>query len=250
MFCVGLLSATLRVLRAPGRGLQSGRPYFRFLNSFPMQTRPLHLDLRAGGIAMRVAVYGRVSTKEQHAENQIDELTSYAAVRNLEVVEVYIDNGVSGSAQRRPAIDQMIADGRRRRFDAILVWKLDRLARSVRHLTTLAGELEALGIDLIVLDQAIDTSTPTGRLLFHVLGAIAEFEGDLIRDRIAMGMRAARRNGTRIGRPKTVTGELQRRIVRLRESGRTIREIAGLVGVSKASVGRVVSKPKAANVAS
>jgi len=109
-----------------------------------------------------------------------------------------------------------VAAAKRRRFDALLVWKLDRLARSVRHLTTLAGELEALGVDLIVPGQAIDTSTPTGRLLFNMLGAIAEFERDLIRERVVAGMKAAQRRGKAIGRPQRIQGDQRDRVVRLR----------------------------------
>jgi DNA invertase Pin-like site-specific DNA recombinase len=130
---------------------------------------------------------------------------------------------------------------RLRRFDALLVWRLDRLARSVRHLTTVAGELEALGIDLIVPGQSIDTSTPTGRLLFNVLGAIAEFERDLIRERVVAGMKAAKRRGRAIGRPRRLGRGDERRIARLRRSGRSLREIADLLGVSKSTVGRLVA---------
>ncbi len=147
----------------------------------------------------RVAIYCRVSTLEQRPEIQRDALRSYAQSRGLEIVGEYVDHGVSGARDRRPALDSMLADARRRRFDAVACVKLDRLARSVRHLTTLASELEALGIDLVVLDQAIDTSTPAGRLLFNVLGSIAEFERDLARERTAAGMRAAKRRGMHVG---------------------------------------------------
>ena len=141
----------------------------------------------------RVALYGRVSTTDQHPEIQIHALRSYAAARGLVVVGEHVDHGVSGAKDRRPALDRLLADARRRRFDVLAVTKLDRLARSVHHLTSLGREFEALGIDLVVLDQAIDTSTPAGRLLFHVLGSIAEFERDLIRERTSAGMKAARR---------------------------------------------------------
>jgi len=127
----------------------------------------------------RVAVYARVSTADQHPEAQLDQLRRYADARGLEIVEEYVDCGISGSKDRRPALDRLVADSRRRRFDAVACVKLDRLARSVRHLTTLAADLDALGVDLIVVDQAIDTSTPSGRLFFNVLGSIAEFECDL-----------------------------------------------------------------------
>ena len=151
---------------------------------------------------MRAVIYARVSTLDQDPALQLDDLTEYARVRGLELVETYIDSGFSGASDRRPELSRMLEDARRRRFDAVLTWKLDRLGRSVRHLTALTAELESLGVDLIVLGQSIDTSTPTGRLLFHVLGSIAEFERDLIRERVVAGMRAAQRRGKRVGRPR------------------------------------------------
>ena len=136
----------------------------------------------------RIALYARVSTRDQHIEPQLDALRSYAEARRLEVVAEYVDHGVSGAKDRRPALDLMMREAKRRRFDAVAAVKLDRIARSVRHLTTLAAELEAVGVDLVVTDQAIDTSTPSGRLLFNVLGAMAEFERDLICERTSAGM--------------------------------------------------------------
>src|SRR5262245_30059939 len=183
----------------------------------------------------RIALYARVSTPEQTVDPQIDGLRQYASARGLEVAREYVDHGVSGARARRPALDELLADARRRRFDALAVVKLDRLARSVRHLTTLAADLEALGVDLVVLDQAIDTSTSTGRLLFHVLGAIAEFERDLIRERVAAGMRAARRRGARIGRPRVLRGA-RGRVEELRAEGRSLREIGRALGVAPATV--------------
>ncbi len=155
---------------------------------------------------MRVALYARVSTSDQTTAPQLDALHSYAEARRLEVVEEYIDHGISGSKDRRPALDEMMAKAKRRSFDAVAVVKLDRLARSTRHLTQLAAELEALGVDLIVTDQGIDTSTPAGRLLFNVLAAIEEFELDLIRERTRAGLRAAVKRGKRLGRPEAACG--------------------------------------------
>jgi DNA invertase Pin-like site-specific DNA recombinase len=191
-------------------------------------------------MATRAAIYARVSTNEQDPSLQIDELAHYADARRLEVVGRFIEQGVSGARALRPQLDALMAAAKRREFDALLVWKLDRLARSVRHLTMVAGELEALGIDLIVPGQAIDTSTPTGRLLFNVLGSIAEFERDLIRDRVVAGMKAAQRRGKAVGRPKRLQGDQQDRIARLRRAGRSLREIAALLGVSKSTVARAL----------
>ncbi len=187
----------------------------------------------------RVAIYCRVSTLEQRPEIQRDALRSYAHSRGLEIVGEYVDHGVSGARDRRPALDSMLADARRRRFDAVACVKLDRLARSVRHLTTLASELEALGIDLVVLDQAIDTSTPAGRLLFNVLGSIAEFERDLARERTAAGMRAAKRRGMHVGRPRAAVDRVA--LVLGIRSGASVSELARALGVSRATARKLVA---------
>jgi len=192
----------------------------------------------------RVAIYARVSTQDQTTDPQLHALQQYAADRGLGVVDRYVDHGVSGSKGRRPELDRLLADARRRRFDAVACVKLDRLARSVRHLTTLAAAFEALGVDLVVLDQGIDTSTPTGRLLFHVIGAIAELEGDLIRERTRAGLAAARRRGKRLGRPSVTDRRKRARIHRLRASGHTVKGIAALVRVSRATVERVLASAR------
>ncbi len=185
---------------------------------------------------MRIALYARVSTTDQHPEVQLHALREYARARSLEVVEEFVDHGVSGSKDQRPALNRLLKDAQRRRFDLVACVKLDRLARSVRHLTTLAAEFEALGIGLVVLDQAIDTTTPSGRLLFHVLGAIAEFERDLIRERTRAGMRAARRRGKRIGRPRAISGSATFALERALSEGRSVRSLARELGVSRATV--------------
>ena len=174
-------------------------------------------------------------------EPQLDALRAYATARRLEVVEEYIDHGVSGAKDRRPALDEMMAKAKRRAFDAVAVVKLDRLVRSTRHSTQLAGELEALGVDLIVTDQGIDTSTPAGRLLFNVLAAIGEFELDLIRERTRAGLRAARKRGKRLGRPDALDDQQRARVRRLAALGRSQREIANLLGVGKGTVQRLLS---------
>ncbi len=184
----------------------------------------------------RVALYSRVSTTDQRPEVQLEPLRAYATARGLEVAGEYVDHGISGAKARRPALDRLLADARRRRFDVVACVKLDRLARSMRHLTALAGELEALGVDLVVLDQGIDTTTPTGRLLFNVLGAIAEFERDLIRERVTAGLRSAKRRGVRIGRPRALDAERSERLVDLFEEGASLRAISRALGVGNGTV--------------
>jgi DNA invertase Pin-like site-specific DNA recombinase len=149
---------------------------------------------------LRVGLYARVSTADQTPENQLAVLRAFAEARGWVVTE-FVDHGISGTRSSRPALDSLLAAAQARRIDAVLATKLDRVARSTRHLVDLAAELEALGVDLVVTDQSIDTTTPAGRLLFHVLAAIAEFERDLIRERVIAGIRRARAQGRHIGRP-------------------------------------------------
>jgi len=175
----------------------------------------------------RAGLYARVSTSDQHCTAQLDALHRHAAARRWDATD-YVDHGISGMKERRPALDAMLSAARRRELDVIAVTKLDRLARTVHQLVALGRDLEALGVDLVVLDQAVDTTTPAGRLLFHVLSAIAEFERDLIRERVVAGLRHAQERGTRsgraIGRPRRVVDaeEVRRR----RSTGQTWREIA------------------------
>src|SRR5215469_8776702 len=188
----------------------------------------------------RLALYARVSTSEQRVEPQLHALRSYAEARGLEVASEYLDEGISGAKDRRRALDRLLADARRRAFDVVACVKLDRLARSVHHLTSLAREFQALGIDLVVLDQAIDTSTPAGRLLFHVLGSIAEFERDLIRERTVAGMTSAKRRGARVGRPPIVLSRSQ--LVAAVQAGGSLAEVARLLGTSRATARRLLAE--------
>ncbi len=187
----------------------------------------------------RVALYARVSTTGQTAENQLLALRAFAAARGWAVSE-FVDHGVSGARERRPALDALQAAARARKVDVVACVKLDRLARSVHHLVALSREWETLGVDLVVLDQAIDTTTPSGRLLFHVLASISEFERDLIRDRVLAGLKRARAHGQRLGRPR-VTFDLYR-AHRLLGEGRSLRAAAKILGVSRMTLARAVTK--------
>lgn len=176
---------------------------------------------------MRAALYARVSTTDQNSQLQLEQLREYAQRRGLEASE-YVDHGVSGAKAKRPALDALMDAVRRREVDLVVATKLDRLGRSVQHLTALAGELEALGVDLAVIDQGLDTTTPTGRLTFHVLAAMAQFERELIRERTLSGVEAARRQGRYPGRPRAMNPEQVRRARWLRASGRSVSQV-GLV---------------------
>src|SRR5438552_14677323 len=149
---------------------------------------------------MRAAIYARVSTVDQEPENQLAELRRYVMARGWTATE-YVDRGVSGSKERRPALDQLLADARRRKFDAVVCWRLDRLGRNLKHLIGLLEELQALGIAFVSLAEGIDATTPAGKLQMHIHGAIAEFERARIAERFKAGLQRARAQGTRLGRP-------------------------------------------------
>lgn len=149
---------------------------------------------------MRSAIYARVSTFDQEPENQLAELRRYAEARCW-TSEEYVDRGVSGAKDRRPALDRLLTDARRRRFDVLVVWRLDRLGRNLRHLIVLLEELQALGIAFVSLNEGIDATTPAGKLQMHILGAIAEFERARIAERVRAGLQRARAQGRRLGRP-------------------------------------------------
>jgi DNA invertase Pin-like site-specific DNA recombinase len=187
----------------------------------------------------RVATYSRVSTTSQTADNQLLALRAFSAARGWTVLE-FTDQAQSGAKEKRPALDAMLAAVRARKVDVVACVKLDRLARSVHHLVAMVREFEALAVDLVVLDQAIDTSLPAGRLLFHVLAAISEFERDLIRDRVMAGLKRARAQGRRLGRPKKVID--QARATRLLAAGFSLRHVARQLGVSPSTLSRAVEK--------
>ena len=147
---------------------------------------------------MRAALYCRVSTLDQQPENQAAELRTYAAARGWEAVE-YIDHGISGSKDHRPALDRLVADAKRRKVDTVVVWRLDRLGRSLRHLVTLIDELQILGVGFVSLGEGIDLQTPAGRLQLHILASLAQFERERIVERVRAGLARARANGQRLG---------------------------------------------------
>jgi DNA invertase Pin-like site-specific DNA recombinase len=186
-----------------------------------------------------LALYARVSTLDQGPEAQLDELRDYACRRGEDAQE-FVDHGVSGTKDSRPALDELMAGARRREIKAIVIVKLDRLARSTRHLANISHELKALGVDLVVLDQAIDTGTPAGELLFTMLGAISQFERELIVERTRAGVAAARRRGRHPGRPRALSESQVARARRLRASGNTVRQIANMMDAAPATIHRAI----------
>jgi DNA invertase Pin-like site-specific DNA recombinase len=180
-----------------------------------------------------VALYARVSTKEQNLETQLAPLREHAERAGWEVHREYTDLGYSGQKQRRPGLDALMQDAKARKFNALLVVKLDRLGRSLSHLVRLLDDLRALSIDFVATSQAIDTTTPTGKLMLGMLGAIAEFERELIRERVMAGLERAKREGKILGRPPKLDAE---QVVELRAAGMSLRQIANALGVSKSAV--------------
>ena len=150
----------------------------------------------------RVAVYARVSTLHQKPENQVGEWRGYVTARGSTATE-FVDRGVSGARERRPALDAMLAEAKRRRFDVVIVWRLDRLGRNLRHLVSVIDELAALGVEFISLDEGIDINTPARRLQLHILAALAEFERARIAERVRAGLARVRAQGRPLGRPRT-----------------------------------------------
>ena len=182
---------------------------------------------------MKAAIYARVSTLDQEPENQLQELRRYVEARGWTATE-YVDRGVSGAKERRPALDQLVADARRRRFDVVVCWRLDRLGRNLKHLITLLEDLQALGVAFVSLAEGIDATTPAGKLQMHILGAISEFERGRIRERVMAGLQRARAQGTRLGRPRVVVP-----IQRLQGvEGLTVEVAAVRLGVSRSTVKR------------
>ncbi|VVB63105.1 Uncharacterised protein [uncultured archaeon] len=186
----------------------------------------------------RLALYARVSTDDQRADLQLDALRQYAQARGLEVAREYVDHE-SGAKESRPALNEMLADARRGRISAVAVWKIDRLGRSVAHLLTVLTELQSLGVAFVSLQEAIDTGTPAGRMVFTFLGAVAEFERAIIAERVKAGMQAAKNRGRHCGRPRArVDLPLARK---LRSEGKPLRQVAALAGVSLATLSRVLA---------
>jgi putative DNA-invertase from lambdoid prophage Rac len=175
---------------------------------------------------MRAAIYCRVSTLDQSCAIQLEELRGWAARHQMAVHKEYVDHGISGGKASRPALEELLEDARARRFDLVLVLKLDRFGRSVAHLTKQLLDLERWGIRFVATSQGIDTdrANPTSKLLLHMLAAVAEFERELIRERTVSGVRAAKARGKVLGRPRRVFRRDE--VIRLRAQGLSWRAIA------------------------
>jgi len=197
---------------------------------------------------MRAAIYARVSTHNgQDPHMQTRELKEYCQRRGWVIEGEYVDAGVSGAKERRPQLDALLVACQKRHVDAVVVYRYDRFARSLRQLVNALEEFRSLGIEFISLHEGVDTSTPNGRLIFGIFASIAEFERELIRDRVKSGIAAARSKGTRLGRPRVNVDAA--RIASLRTQGRSVREIAEELGYSRSLVHKTIANPGPSDVA-
>jgi DNA invertase Pin-like site-specific DNA recombinase len=180
------------------------------------------------------AIYLRVSTRSQETEMQEVELTEYVSRRGWQC-KLYRDLAQSGAKENRPALDSLLSDIRKRKVDVIVVWELYRLARSIKQLLTIAEECRSLGVDFVCLKQNVDTTLPAGRLTFQVLGAVAEFEREMLKTRVKAGLEMARRNGKRLGRPalRRFDSDEVTEIRRLRKAGTSVRSLAVRYGTTQ-----------------
>jgi DNA invertase Pin-like site-specific DNA recombinase len=183
---------------------------------------------------MRIGIYARVSTKDQSCEMQLRDLRAYWAARGFDLVREYVDVGQSGAKDSRPELNKLMDDARKRQFDAIVVWRFDRFARSTKHLLLALEEFRSLGIQFISYQENIDTSSALGQALFTIVSAVAQLERDLIRERVTAGIRNALANGKKLGRPKSTVD--RERILELKAQGHSLRDIAAKLGVGYGTV--------------
>jgi DNA invertase Pin-like site-specific DNA recombinase len=196
---------------------------------------------------MKAALYARVSTTNhgQDVSMQLRELREYCQRRGLKIAGEYTDSA-SGAKDSRPELNRLMADAKQCRFDAVCVWKLDRFGRSLRHLVNALADLESLGLSFVSIKDNLDLSTPSGRLMFQIIGAMAEFERSLIQERVRAGLRNARAKGKTLGRPRVIVDAAQ--IARLRSQGRSVREIAEELGYSRSLVHKTLANRESRGV--
>ena len=190
----------------------------------------------------KIAIYARVSTDKQTCENQLIELRAVAERMGYEIVSEYLDEGISGakSRQDRPALNAMMKAATQRKFDLVMCWSIDRLGRSLQNLVEILNELQSLKVDLMFLQQGLDTSSASGRMMFSVFGALAEFERNLIRERVIAGQNRAKAKGVKMGRPSKMNDGLKSAIQLLRSNGMGIKQITKEVGVGIGTVYSVI----------
>ena len=199
-------------------------------------------DLAGRSALKKVALYLRVSTKGQSVENQRQELEAVAVRSGWQIVAIYQDAGISGAKGRdkRPGYDELLKDATRRKFNLVAAWSVDRLGRSLKELVSFLSELHALGVDLFLHQQGLDTTTPTGKAMFQMMGVFAEFERAMISERVNAGLARAKADGRKLGR-RRASSDVEAQIRKLREDGMGILKIGRTLGVGTSVVQRVVA---------
>ncbi len=182
----------------------------------------------------RVALYARVSTTDQSTDSQLLDLRRYVRERGWDIFNEFVDEGISGTKDSRPALNELMNDAKKRRFDVVLVWRFDRFARSTKHLILALEEFKNLGIDFVSYQENIDTSSPLGSAIFTIISAVAQLERDIIAERVKAGLRRAKENGRTLGRPKAEVSKWE--IYRLHSHGLSLRQIATQLDISKSTV--------------
>ena len=190
---------------------------------------------------MKIAIYTRVSTQDQSVDMQTSDLKRYCDQRGFEVYKEYSDQGISGVKDRRPALDELMDDAKKKKFDAVLCWRFDRFARSTKHLITALEEFRHLGIDFISYQENIDTSSPLGKAMFTIVSAIAELERNILLERVRAGLKRAKDNGAILGRPKRLDLDVKE-LQKMRKKGLSFRQIAKQVKACPGTVYKTLQK--------
>jgi DNA invertase Pin-like site-specific DNA recombinase len=195
-------------------------------------------------MSKKVCIYARVSTDKQTTENQLNELRAVAARMGYTVIQEYVENGVSGAKSRsdRPYLDAMLKDAVRGRFDMVMCWSIDRLGRSLQNLVEILNELQQLKVDLYFLQQGMDTSTSSGRMMFSIFGALAEYERNLIRERVCAGLQTAKARGVKLGRPSKMNDGMRNAVQLLRDRGMGIKQISKQLGIGVGTAYSAINK--------
>ena len=191
----------------------------------------------------RIAIYARVSTTDQSTESQLLDLRRYTRERGWTIFKEYVDEGISGTKDSRPALNELMNDAKKRRFDVVLVWRFDRFARSTKHLILALEEFKNLGVDFVSYQENIDTSSPLGSAIFTIISAVAQLERDIIAERVKAGLRRAKENGKKLGRPRVAVDVT--RIAVLRARGHSWAEVSRELGIGEGTAQRAFySLPK------